>query len=406
MACAISASIAWCVEPQTVYYSADDRLGHTRRRIRHGPTQALTFRQGGLVMRVLFDLVHPADALFFFHAIRALRNSGAEVRIASRRKDVLVELLDELGMDHMPLTAARNGIVGQALELARRDFALFRLARAWKPDVMAGFGGVAISHVGSLLGIRSVSFYDTEHATLQLRLTLPFISEWHVPRTWNGVTAAGRTFRFPGSKQFAYLHPHYFRPDPSIARNAGWDPDRENFLVRTVSWQANHDRGRKGIPSSQLRDIVMWLKRRGKVHISAEGKLPVDLEPMRFRGRISGFHHLLAHCRLYCGESITVASEASALGVPVLLQIDKEYAYVAEQEAAGLIRRFTPDDDAPTILREILGDDQREFGERARHFAASSADINQYIVDVLCSTGASAEGPCARPVTGGQLPVS
>lgn len=337
-------------------------------------------------MRVLFDLVHPADALFFFHAIGALRRDGVEVRIASRGKDVLVELLDDLGLEHTPITTARRGIAGQALELAARDVALFRLARRWKPDVMTGFGGIAISHVGKLLGIPSISFYDTEHAALQLRLTLPFISEWHVPRSWNGPMAAGRTFRFPGSKQFAYLHPDYFRPDADAARAAGWDPECENFLLRTVAWTANHDRGRQGMPVAQLRAVVRLLSARGKVHLSAEGELPADLQPLRYRGRPGAFHHLLAHCRLYCGESITVASEATALGVPALLQIDKEYAYVREQESAGLIRRFGPGDDVAVMLDEMLRDDAQGFRNRARQFAAESGDINRYIMDVLRRT--------------------
>ncbi|HYD25021.1 MAG TPA: DUF354 domain-containing protein [Croceibacterium sp.] len=334
-------------------------------------------------MRVLFDLVHPADALFFHHAIRALQADGAEVRVASRRKDVLTDLLDDLGHRHAPLTRARRGLVGQALELAERDLAVLRIARGWKPDVLVGFGGVAISHVGALLRIPSVSFYDTEHAALQIGLTIPFIGQWHVPHSWTGPAPRGRTFRFPGSKQFAYLHPDHFRPDPAIAQAAGWDPERDNFLVRTVAWQANHDLRRSGIPPEQLRAIVEHLSHLGKVHISAEGELPADLRPLQFRGRPGAFHHLLAHCRLCCGESITVASEAAALGVPALLQIDKEYAYVAEQEAAGLIRRFGPTDDVSSVLREALGADRERFRQRATRFAAAAGDINRYIVDAV-----------------------
>lgn len=334
-------------------------------------------------MRILLDLVHPADALFFHHSIGVLEASGAEVLIASRRKDVLGDLLDELGHKHTPLTAAGRGLLGQAYELARRDLELFKLARTWTPDVMAGFGGVAISHVGKVLGIPSVSFYDTEHAPLQLRLTLPFISEWHVPQSWTGPVARGRTFEFPGSKQFAYLHPGYFRPDPQLAQAAGWDPTRDNFMIRTVAWQANHDRGRKGIPVAQLRQIVRELSSRGKVHISAETPLPADLEPLRTVGTPRSFHHLLAHCRLFCGESITVASEATALGVPALLQIDRDYGYVTEQERGGLISRFGPADDVRSALSGVLAEPREVFRHRAERFAKAAGDLTQYVVNTV-----------------------
>lgn len=331
-------------------------------------------------MRILFDLVHPSDALVFHHAIIALLRSGAEVRVVSRQKDVLVPLLDELGIEHSPITSAGDGKLALAKELVQRDVRLWNIAREFQPDVMVGFGGVAISHVGRLTGIPSISFYDTEHAGLQLALAVPFISEWHVPESWAGLIARGRTFRFQGGKQFAYLHPDYFRPDPDIARAAGWDEHRDNFMVRTVAWKANHDQGRSGIPPEQLRAIVAHLAALGKVHISAEGELPGDLEIHRYRGSPVQFHHLLAFCRLYCGESITIASEAVMLGVPVLLQIDKEYGYVTEQQEAGLIRRFGPADDPVEAIDKALMESRDSFRERARAFLDGKGDLNGYIL--------------------------
>jgi predicted glycosyltransferase len=331
-------------------------------------------------MRVLFDFVHPANSLVFFHTIKQLKAEGVEVRVVSRHKDVLVTLLDELGIGHSPITTAGEGKLGLAKELLQRDWRLWKVVRQFRPDVMVGFGGVAISHVGKLTGIPSISFYDTEHAGVQLRLAIPFISEWHVPDTWRGRVAEGRTFHFRGGKQFTYLHPDHFQPDPEIARAAGWDEGRDNFMIRTVAWKANHDQGRSGIPPEQLRAIVGHLSALGKVHISAEGPLPHDLEPYRYRGSPIQFHHLLGHCRLYCGESITIASEAVMLGVPVLLQIDKEYCYVTEQEEAGLIRRFGPDDDAVAAIEGALAEDQQSFRQRAQAFVASKGDLNDYIL--------------------------
>jgi predicted glycosyltransferase len=331
-------------------------------------------------VRVLFDLVHPANSLVFFHTIQRLKAEGAEVRVISRHKDVLVPLLDELGIEHTPITSAGEGKLGLAMELIQRDWRLLKVARQFRPDVTVGFGGVAISHVGKLTGVPSLSFYDTEHAGLQLRMAIPFISEWHVPDTWQGRTAPGRTFHFRGGKQFTYLHPDHFRPDSGIAKAAGRDESRDNFMIRTVAWKANHDQGRSGIPLDQLRAIVADLSGRGKVHISAEGDLPADLEMHRYRGTPIQFHHLLGHCRLFCGESITIASEAVMLGVPVLLQIDKEYCYVTEQQNAGLIQRFGPTDDAIKAIEKAMAESPESFRRRAMAFVASEGDLNDYIL--------------------------
>lgn len=333
-------------------------------------------------MRVLFDLVHPADALFFHHPIRLLRSAGAEIRIASRRKDVLIPLLDALGHEHEAVSQAGSGRIGLAVELVQRDWRLLRLAQSFRPDAMVGFGGVAIAHVGAVTGIPSLSFYDTEHAALQVNLALPFIREWHVPRSWRGPTAKGRTFYFNGGKQSAYLHPDHFVASPEIAAAAGWVAGRDNFLIRTVAWQANHDHGRRGISPEQLGTIVSRLAVRGQVHISAEGELPPALEPFRYRGGPAALHHLLAHCRAYVGESITVASEAVMLGVPAVLQIDKDYGYVAEQEEAGLIHRFGPEDFDAALAR-ALAEDPIDFQRRARGFVAAMDDINLYVANAI-----------------------
>ena len=68
------------------------------------------------------------------------------------------------------------------------------------------------------------------------------------------------------------------------------------------------------------------------------------------------------------------------LGVPVLLQIDKEYCYVTEQEEAGLIQRFGPADDAVAALEVLLGQDPDAFRQRARKFVTSKGDLNDYIL--------------------------
>jgi predicted glycosyltransferase len=354
-------------------------------------------------MRVLVDLVHPANVLVFYHTIRRLQCAGAEVRICSRHKDVLVPLLDDFGFERTPISRAGNGKLGLARELLQRDFRLWRIARKFRPHVMVGYGGVAISHVGKLTGIPSISFYDTEHAKLQIGLALPFISEWHVPQSWRGPEAEGRTFKFPGGKQFAYLHPDEFTPSSEIAKVAGWDASRDNFLVRTVAWKAAHDAGLSGIPVERVREVVRLLSARGKVHISAEGALPSDLEPLRYRGAPGQFHHLLAHCRLYFSESVTIASEAVMLGVPGLLQLDRnltvetDYGYVAEQKAAALIFELGPDEDVASAIASALEIDVEDYRSRARAFVAGKGDLNRYIFNQIVRVAKVSMAAEARP---------
>jgi predicted glycosyltransferase len=202
---------------------------------------------------------------------------------------------------------------------------------------MIGFGGTAISHVGRLLGIASISFYDSENATLQTRITWPFIDHLYVPDAYDGPTPAGRTTRLPGTKELSYLHPTAFFSDRSVAIRNGLDPDVDNFFLRVVGWQASHDIGKSGWTGKTLRSVIARLGRLGRVHVSSEIPLPEDLESLRYSGSVTDVHHLMANCRLLVGESATMASEAAILGVPAIYCGRDFPGYVRELETAGLV---------------------------------------------------------------------
>ncbi|MEM6544684.1 MAG: DUF354 domain-containing protein [Pseudomonadota bacterium] len=288
-------------------------------------------------LRILVEVVHPAHVHFFRVPMERLIEQGHEVLVASRDKDVTLSLLDDAGVDHRCLSTAGQGLMRLAIELVRRDVALWRLARSFRPDVMCGYGGVAISHVGKVLGIRTLGFYDTEKAVLQQRLTLPFIDKQYVPECYDGLTAVGRTARFQGPKELSNLHPNNFAPDRKTAIKAGLAEDQSNFVLRVVNWGASHDHGVKGWSLETLREIVARLAPLGKVHISVEGELPSDLESFAFQGPADAFHHLLAHSDLYLGESATIACEALVLGVPSVYGVVDRRSYIDELARLGLI---------------------------------------------------------------------
>ncbi len=295
-------------------------------------------------MRVLIDIVHPADVLFFKRPIEMLTARGDQIEIVSRRKDVTCDLLDEFGLPHRAISIAGSGLVGLAAELVGRDWAMLRAVRRFRPDVMVGFGGVAISHAGRLTGVPAISFYDSENAKLQTRITWPFIYRLFVPESYTGPTPAGRTTRLAGTKELSYLHPASFMPDRDRAIACGLDPDRENFFVRVVSWRANHDLGKAGWSREILSAVVAQLSAIGRVHLSSERPLPEEFERLRYRGPISGVHHLIAHCRLLVGESATMATEAAILGVPAIYCGHDFPGYVRELEREGMLHNIRPDE--------------------------------------------------------------
>jgi predicted glycosyltransferase len=285
-------------------------------------------------MRVLIDIGHPAHAHFFHHPIRLLQADGHEVLITSRDKEIALELLDELDIHHEPLSclSKKGGIVALGKELIQRDIALYKVVRRYRPDIMAAIGGVFIAQVGWLTGIPSLVFYDTENATLQNAITYPFASCVLVPRCYEAWLPRQRHIRYAGYHELSYLHPNYFTANRETAVANGLAEKGDTFLIRLVSWQANHDIGENGWSVDMTRKAVAKLNQYGKVLISAEGSMPHDLEQHRYRGKVSAIHHVMAYCRGFIGESATMASECAVLGVPAIYAAETGRGYTNEQE--------------------------------------------------------------------------
>ncbi|QDX80059.1 hypothetical protein B9N43_01590 [Denitratisoma sp. DHT3] len=341
-------------------------------------------------MKFLIDINHPAHVHFFRQPMELLAARGHELVVTSRAKEMALPLLDELGVRHVVLSAHKGGgllVLGQ--ELIKRDWALWQVARRERPDAMAAIGGTFVAHVGWLSGIPSLVFYDTENAKLQNAITYPFARRVIVPRCYQGRLPSHQE-RYDGYHELSYLHPRRFQPDRALAEHNGLDPARDNFFVRTVSWQANHDLLETGWSVPLLRRLVAWLAERGRVHISSETSLPEDLASFAYRGRVGDVHHLMAHCRLFVGESATMASECAVLGVPAIYAAHTGRGYTDEQEHRyGLVsnlRQF----DADRLIASasaMLQQPSSVWPERHRRLLAETIDVASYVADRIEQRG-------------------
>lgn len=336
-------------------------------------------------MKILLDIVHPADVLFFRHPIERLRNGGAEIRIASREKDVACALLDEFGLPHRVASRAGKGTFGLARELLVRNARIFAMAREFRPDVMVGFGGVSIAHVGKLTGIPSVSFYAADTASLQTRLTWPFITKLYVPEPYAGPVPLGRTERFPGVKELSYFHPENFTADVETARRNGLAKG-ESYFLRTVGWGANHDLGKSGWSDEELFVLVERLSIRGTVHISSERPLPAHLQPFLYTGERGALHHVMAHCSLYVGESATMAHEAAFLGVPAIYDGADHPGTTRELAAHGMLTALRQPGIEPLLAQVeamLTPEKQAEVSAARDAYIADRPNLAGFIADAI-----------------------
>ncbi len=340
-------------------------------------------------MKILIDICHPAHFHFFYNPIRILREHGHEVLITSRDKEISLSLIESEGWEHTLLCASAENSSGLMVELFRRNIALHQLAKIWQPDVMAAIGGIFVSQVGFISRIPSVVFYDTENARLQNLLTYPFASLVSVPDCYESWTPK-HTVRYAGYHELSYLHPNYFTPDINIAKESGLAETGETFLLRVVAWKANHDIGEDGWSPSLLREITAKLATKGKVIISAEVELPRDLAEFRYKGMPSKIHHLMAFCRLFVGESATMASESVVLGVPAVYAAKTGRGYCNQQEHTfGMLKNIN---DLTSMgifqgIDEMLELSKTEASNRRNRMLETMVDVPNHVVSLIEKKG-------------------
>ena len=336
-------------------------------------------------MRFLFDICHPAHAHFFRNPIETLQSKGHDILVTSRRKEVTTALLDQMGFEHTTLSEAAVGKIGLLKELFTRNLSLLRVVKSFRPDCMAAIGGIFISHVGFLTRTPSLVFYDTENARIQNMLTYPFASLVIVPRCYEG-SLPRHSLRYPGYHELSYLHPSRFNANRDIAIANGLDAKKDTFFIRLVAWKANHDIGEQGWDFELLDSIISYLIPLGKIIISSERKLPDRFRTFTYNGNHLQIHHLMAFCKMYIGESATMASESVILGVPAIYAAHTGRGYTNEQERLYDMARNVNILSAENLIfaiREMLNKPQDHWKKCHNRLIESSIDVTSYVSNLM-----------------------
>jgi predicted glycosyltransferase len=337
-------------------------------------------------VRIIVDIGHPAHVHFFKNFIWKMRAQGHKVLITAGDKDVALSLLKAYGFEYT-FTSKRYRGLGFAIELAKRDFQMFRLAREFKPDVITGLHSTIAAHISRITSARSVIFTDTEHPKLANAVTFPFADVICTPMCFKK-DLGRKQVRYEGYHELAYLHSNYFTPDPEALNEFGLSPEEKFTVVRLVSWGASHDVGQHGVVDGG--SLVAELEKYGRVLITSERKLPTDLERYRITVAPEKLHDLLYYATLYVGEGATVASECAVLGTPAIYVNTLSTGYLKEEEEKyGLIYCFSdPQTGQAQAMEKAVELLQRrhlaeEWRGRRDRLLADKIDVTQFMVDFI-----------------------
>lgn len=306
-------------------------------------------------MRIILDVNHPGDVHFIKNLYFDLIDEGHEVLVTASKKPLTFELLDEFSIPYIALGSYGGSNLSKAINLIWLDFKMLILCLSKRPNAMMGTVAFRIAHIGWLLRIRNYCFDDTQHATEQIKLIFPFA--YRMLTAPNYVHDFGeKHIRYEGYHELAYLHPNRFKANEEILDILGVKKFEVYSIIRFVAWNATHDKGMaQGFSDENKIKAVLEFERFGKVFITSEKGLPKEIADRAIKIPISRIHDAIAFSSLVFGESSTMSSEASCLGVPSVYIDDEGRCYTDEQETKyGLVTNYKINDQLAAIKKGTM----------------------------------------------------
>ena len=251
-----------------------------------------------------------------------------------------------------------------------------------KPDLLVGTD-IVITHVGRLLGIKSVLLNedDSKEVPLLARFGFRYANATLSPFVCDISPYNKKKVGYNGYHELAYLHPSYFIPDRKKIEHLLHGSGRY-FIIRFAKLSAHHDVGKKGIQKEVAVDLINALSPYGNVYITAERSLEPELEKYRIDLDPADMHHALYFADLYVGDSQTMAAEAAVLGTPSIRFNDfvGKVGYLEELEHSYSLTYGIPTTEPERLLekaREIVTTPSVKvlWGQRRKVMLDSSIDV-------------------------------
>jgi len=351
-------------------------------------------------MKILIKLNHPAHYHLFKNFVKNLRLKNIDVLIVIKNKDILQDLLDSDGIHYFKIIKnekRKSGskisvIKANFIELVKQNFALFKIVKREKPDLMFGTD-TAIAHVGWFLKIPSYIFNEDDYNINKLfcSFTYPFAKYIVSPRVCSVGNYSKKKIEYNGYQKLAYLHPNRFTPDIAIVKK--YIPtNKRYFLLRLVSFTAGHDIERKhaGLTTTLINELINLLSKYGNVYINSEKELSPAFKKYQLNIDPIDIHHVLAFSDLFISDSQSMTIEAALLGTPsvrfnsfvgkisVLNELEQKY-----------ILTFGISNEDPESLLEIVKqlitqkDIKKEFIDRRNQMLLDKIDLTDFMVSLI-----------------------
>jgi predicted glycosyltransferase len=284
------------------------------------------------IKRVIFDLNHPADFHFFKHLIRWMISKGYVIKVVARDKECLHMLLKDAGIQFINRGRGKHTLAGKYLYAAWILIILSTTLIRFRPDISMSLSSPYLVILSRLFGITCVTFDDTDENPRLLPLikkSTYLLSPASYPYKFHKAH-----FRLPTLKELAYLHPSQFEVGK----------ERSGVFFRITRTDSIHHSSGSKLEYSGVLEMIGKIGHNYPVFLSLETDQEPEIIKKIRRADPIHIHEELASCKVFWGNSATMAAEAAVLGIPAIFVGAEKFAYIKELETYGLLFYFHPNE--------------------------------------------------------------
>lgn len=343
-------------------------------------------------MNIWFDIAHIPQYNFYRWIICRLASEGHTVLVTVLDRGKLARIAQKEigGVDNIQLfilgkhkSTKLSAIVDANLI---RNIQLLRWSRGRQIDL--GFSnGYQLALIGKIRNFPSYSF-DDDPETIDYRPKLWFNKETNYCIYNYDKQLSPKAHILPALKEWAYLAPGYFNPDPSVLNDYGLEPKSYIFAREVSVGTVNYN----GQAYGAIREVSDLFPKDYKVLLSLERKDTVNQYPsdwILLREPLKDIHSLIFYSAGLVSSGDSMAREAALLGVPSFylgIRYDMP-ANKAAKELAGMQDRSSCE--FTDWICSIISGSSGQKAERQSHIRTEMVkkmtDVNKYMLDIVHS---------------------
>jgi predicted glycosyltransferase len=316
-----------------------------------------------------------------------MRERGHEVLITATDKEVSLELLNSYGFDYIDMGSYGQSTIKKMLNIPLMALKMYKKVNNFRPDIFVGIAAIRAAHAAKLTRKPCIVFDDTEHSKWEHILYAPFADVICTPSCFRK-DLGKKQVRYNGYHELAYLHPDYFKPDPSVLKFIGLKKGDKFVVIRFVAWKAVHDINQHGFSPSGKRRLLEELEKKAPVFLTSENPLPEEFSQYSANIPSQMLHDLLYYAELCVSEGGTTATEAAVLGTPAI-HVSTTAHYCGNfddmNQSYELIETCSDENTAINRAIELLdnGKTKSEWQQKRQKMLAEKIDVTRFMLKLV-----------------------